>query len=63
MKIVIENGDHDLWYGTTEEINGLYRCLLVIGPTMDSVIDILPAAFKGLRDDAANTSGIREGKS
>lgn len=53
MRIVIEQGKAGLWYGTAEEVVGLYRGLLVVGPTMDSVIDILPAAFKDLRDAAS----------
>ena len=56
MKIVIEKGRGQWWYATTENCEGLYRGLLVSGPTMDSVIDMLPAAFKDLRDAAAAQS-------
>lgn len=51
MKIVIEKGQHN-WYASTEDCVGLYRGLLVVGPSMDSVIDKLPDAFKDLRQAA-----------
>jgi hypothetical protein len=53
MKINIEKGQQGLWYATAENIDGLYRGLLVVGPTMDSVIDKLPDAFKDMRDAAS----------
>lgn len=53
MRIVIERGKTGNWYGTAENVVGIYRGLLVVGPTMDSVIDLLPAAFKDLRDAAS----------
>ena len=56
MKIIIKQGKNGLWYASTEEINGLYRGLLIVGPDMDSVIDKLPAGFKDLRDAAASRS-------
>lgn len=54
MRIVIEKGQQGLWYGTAENIDGLYRGLLIVGPTMDSVIDMIPTAFKDLRDAAGS---------
>jgi hypothetical protein len=53
MRIVFEKGKTGLWYATAENCEGLYRGLLVVGPTMDAVIDKLPDAFKDLRDAAA----------
>lgn len=52
MRIVIEKGQHN-WYGTCENCEPLYRGLLVVGGSVDAVIDALPAAFKDLRDAAA----------
>lgn len=57
MKIVIEQGKTGLWYGTTEGVVGLYRGLLVVGPTMDLVIDKIPEAFKDLRSAASKAVG------
>jgi len=51
MRIVIEKGK-TAWYATAENCEGLYRGLLVVGGSMDAVIDKLPAAFKDLRDAA-----------
>lgn len=59
MRIVIEKGNH-YWYATTENCEGLYRGLLVAGPSMEAVIDMLPAAFKDLRDAAAASRGPQE---
>ncbi len=56
MRIVFEKGKAGLWYATAENCDGLYRGLLIVGPTMDSVIDMIPAAFKDLRDAAASRS-------
>ena len=56
MKIVFEKGKTGQWYATAENCAGLYRGLLVVGPTLDSVIDKLPDAFKDLRDAAALSS-------
>jgi len=56
MRIVFEKGKAGLWYATAENCEGLYRGLLVAGPTLDAVIDMLPAAFKDLRDAAAKQS-------
>jgi hypothetical protein len=53
MRVVFEKGKTGLWYATAENCEGLYRGLLVVGPTMDAVIDKLPDAFKDLRDAAA----------
>ncbi len=53
MRVVIKQGNAGLWYGTAEEVVGLYRGLLIVGPTMDSVIDKIPDAFKDLRDAAS----------
>lgn len=53
MRIVFEKGKAGLWYATAENCEGLYRGLLIVGPTLDSVIDMIPAAFKDLRDAAA----------
>lgn len=50
MRIVFEKGKAGLWYATAENCEGLYRGLLVVGPTMDSVIDKLPDAFRDLRE-------------
>lgn len=55
MKIVIEKGQHQ-WFASTEDCEGLYRGLLVVGDSMDAVIDQLPAAFKDLRDAAELSS-------
>jgi hypothetical protein len=55
MKIVIEKGQHQ-WYASTEDCEGLYRGLLVVGGSMDAVIDALPAGFKDLRDAAEQRS-------
>lgn len=52
MKIVITKGQHQ-WYASTEDCEGLYRGLLVVGGSLDAVIDKLPEAFKDLRDAAA----------
>lgn len=52
MKIVIVKGQHQ-WYASAEDCEGLYRGLLVVGGSMDAVIDSLPSAFKDLRDAAA----------
>ena len=60
MRIVFEKGKTGLWYATAENCEGLYRGLLVVGPSMDSVIDKLPDAFKNLREAAALTSAYRE---
>lgn len=57
MNIVIEEGETGNWYATAQGVTGLYRGLLVVGPTMDSVIDKLPGAFKDLRDAAALSQG------
>jgi hypothetical protein len=54
MKIVIEKGQHQ-WFAHAEECVGLYRGLLVVGRSMDDVIDALPAAFKDLRDAASRS--------
>ena len=55
MRIVFEKGKTGLWYASTENCEGLYRGLLVVGPTLDLVIDRLPDAFKDLRDAAASS--------
>lgn len=56
MRVVFEKGKAGLWYATAENCEGLYRGLLVVGPTLDSVIDKLPDAFKDLREAAASSS-------
>lgn len=56
MIIVFEKGKTGLWYATAEDCEGLYRGLLVVGGSMDAVIDKLPGAFKDLRDAAASRS-------
>ena len=48
MKTVIEERSHG-WYAHAEDCVGLYRGLLVVGPSMDAVIDKLPEAFRDLR--------------
>lgn len=60
MKIIIEERQHG-WYAHTEDCTGLYRGLLVVGPSMDSVINKLPDAFKDLRD-AANAVALANHK-
>jgi hypothetical protein len=49
MRIVFEKGKEGLWYATAENCHGLYRGLLVVGGSIDAVIDKLPAAFADLR--------------
>lgn len=57
MRIVFERGKTGLWYATADNCEGLYRGLLVVGPTMDSVIDKLPSAFADLRSAACVLHG------
>ena len=57
MKIVIEKGQHN-WYASTEECDGLYRGLLVVGGSMDAVVDKLPEAFADLRKAAASPASL-----
>lgn len=48
MRIVFEKGQHN-WYATAENCKPLYRGLLVVGGSIEAVVDQLPAAFADLR--------------
>lgn len=57
MRIVFEKGQYN-WYATAENCDPLYRGLLVVGGSIEAVIDKLPGAFRELREAAARAGGM-----
>lgn len=59
MKIVIEPGQHQ-WYGFAEGAPQPWSGLMVIGNSLDEVLQKLPGAINELREAAALSSAIRK---
>jgi len=57
MRIVFEKGQHN-WYATAENCDPLYRGLLVVGGSIEAIVDQLPGAFKELRDAANQATKV-----
>jgi hypothetical protein len=53
MKIIIEPGQHQ-WFCTAEDAAQPYSGLLVVGKSLDEVLDKLPGAINELREAFAS---------